>query len=90
MSIFISILAGLICFLFGFYYAVWFIKRNYLDMAKNLIFALDSDDYSLDFLTGAGVTLNAVFDNKLDGNVKLALTKKILNKRNRRPADEKH
>lgn len=78
MEIFLRILTGTICFLTGFYYGVWFIKRKYLEIGKKLLLALDSDTYNLDFLTGAGVTLNTVFENKLDGSVKLAITKKIL------------
>lgn len=79
MEIFLNILTYVVCFLTGFYYGVWLIKRKYLEVGKKLLLVLDSDTYSLDFLVGAGVTLNTVFENKLDGSVKLALTKKILN-----------
>ena len=72
MEIFSNVLTGIICFLTGFYYGVWFIKHKYL------LLVLDSDTYNLDFLLGAGVTLNTVFENKLDSSVKLSLTRKIL------------
>lgn len=62
----------------GSYYGVWFIKRKYLDCGRKLLLALESDTYNLDFLTGTGATLNTVFENKLDTDVKLALTRKIL------------
>ena len=78
MEIFLSFLTGTICFLTDFYYGVWFIKHKYLEVGKNLLLVLDSDTYNLDFLLGAGVTLNTVFENKLDSSVKLALTGKIL------------
>lgn len=78
MGIFLNIITGTTCFLTGFYYGVWFIKRKYLDVSKKLLLVLDSDTYSLDFLAGSGVTLNTVFENKLDCDVKLALTRKIL------------
>lgn len=78
MEIFLRILIGIICFLTGFYYGVWFIRHKYLEVGKNLLLVLDSDTYNLDFLLGAGVTLNTVFENKLDSSVKLALTRKIL------------
>lgn len=83
MEIFLNILTAIICFLTGFYYGVWFIRHKYLEIGKKLLRVLDSDTYNLDFLTGAGVTLNTVFENKLDGNVKLALTKKILNNKSK-------
>ena len=86
MSVFLSILTHVLCFLFGFYYGVWFIKRKYVDLGKQLLLVMDCDTYNLDFLTGAGVTLNTIFENKLDCNVKLALTKKIIDKRRK---DEK-
>ncbi len=78
MEIFLNILTGIICFLTGFYYGIWFIRRKYLEVSKKLLLVLDSDIYNLDFLTGAGVTLNTVFENKLNCDVKLALTRKIL------------
>ena len=78
MEIFIDILTGVICFLVGFYYGVWFIKKKYFEMSKKLFLALNDDTYSLDFLTGAGIALNTVFENKLDCDIKLALTRKIL------------
>lgn len=81
MAIFLNVLTWLISFLFGFYYGMWFIKRKYLDLGKKLLLVLDCDTYNVDFLTGAGVALNTVFENKLDFCVKVALTKKILKKR---------
>lgn len=89
MLIFLNILTGLVSFLFGFYYGVWFIKRRYLEIGKNLLLVLDCDTYNLDFLTGAGVALNTIFDNKLDCSVKLALTNKIIGKRRKEPNHEK-
>lgn len=89
MSIFLSIGAGFVCFLSGFYYGVWFIKRRYFELGKKLLTVVDCDTYSLDFLTGAGVTLNTLFENKLDSNVKLAITKKIIKTRKRNVKNEK-
>ena len=78
MGTFLNILTCVICFLSGFYYGVWFIKKKYLDISRKLLLTLESDTYNLDFLTGTGVALNTVFENKLDTDVKLALTRKIL------------
>ena len=89
MTLFFSILTWLTGVVFGFYYGVWYLKRKYLDLGKQLLLVLDCDAYNLDFLTGAGVTLNTIFENKLDCNVKLALTKKILEKRKNKPTNEK-
>lgn len=89
MSVFLNILTWLIGFLFGFYYGVWFIKRKYLELGKKLLLVLDCDTYNVDFLTGAGVALNIIFENKLDCDVKLALTKKILENRKENRKSEK-
>ncbi len=88
MGIFLNILLFVIGFLSGFYYGVWFIKEKYLNCGRKLLLVLDSDTYTLDFLTGAGVALNTVFENKLDCDMKLALTKKILNNKKAREIDE--
>ena len=53
-----------------------------------MLLVFDSDTYNLDFLTGAGVTLNTVFENKLDCDVKLALTRKILDNKKARESYE--
>lgn len=76
---FFNILSGLLCFLFGFYYGVWYMKIKYLMLGKHLLIVLEEDStYSTDFFTGICVTLNTLFENKLDTEVKLSLTKKIL------------
>lgn len=89
MNVFINILTGLICFLAGFYYGVWYIKQKYLDLSQKLLLTLESDDYNLDFVTGAGVTLNTLSANKLDSNVKLLITRKLIAKRKRERENEK-
>lgn len=78
MGIFLNILMEFIFFLAGFCCGMRIIKRKYLYVSRKLLAAFNNDTYNLDFMTGAGVTLNVVFDNKLDCDVKLALTKKIL------------
>lgn len=88
MGVFLNILISVICFLMGFYYGVWFIKGKYLSYGRKMLLVFDSDIYNLDFLTGAGVALNTVFENKLDCDVKLALTKKILDNKKARESDE--
>lgn len=88
MEVFLSVLTYIICFMSGFYYGVWFIKRKYLDCGRKLLLVFDSDTYNLDFLTGAGVALNTVFENKLDCDVKLALTKKVLDNKKGRKINE--
>ena len=84
MGVFLNILISVI----GFYYGVWFIKGKYLSYGRKMLLVFDSDIYNLDFLTGAGVALNTVFENKLDCDVKLALTKKILDNKKARESDE--
>ncbi len=76
---FLNILSGLFCFLFGFYYGVWYMKNKYLLLGKHLLIVLEEDStYNTDFFTGVCVTLNTLLKNKLDAEVKLSLTKKIL------------
>ena len=76
---FLNILSGLLCFLFGFYYGVWYMKIKYLMLGKHLLIVLDEDSiHSTDFFTGVCVILNTLFENKLDNEVKLSLTKKMI------------
>ena len=54
-------------------------KIKYLMLGKHLLIVLDEDStYSTDFFTGVCVTLNTLFENKLDTEVKLSLTKKMI------------
>ncbi len=89
---FLNILSGLICFLFGFYYGVWYVKSKYLLLGKHLLIVLDEDNtYSTDFFTGVCVTLNTLLENKLNAEVKISLTKKILtqHEKERKNAEKK-
>ncbi len=83
MGTFSNVLTGIICFLTGFYYGVWYIKHKYLDLSKKLLLALECNDYNLDFVIGSGIALNTISGNKLDSNVKLTITKKLIDKRNK-------